>query len=61
MVTVGVRTSVTQRFSLEMNLHFIIFSFLFTTALDLTVGFLVINDQSGPLVELFILAEAMNE
>lgn len=61
VVTVGVRTSVPQRFSLEMNLHLIIFSFLFTPALDLTVGFLVINDQSGALVELFILAEAMNE
>lgn len=36
-------------------------SAFFTAALDLTVGFLVINDQSGPLVDLFILAEAMNE
>lgn len=33
----------------------------FTAALDLTVGFLVINEQSGPFVELLILAEAINE
>lgn len=58
MVTVGVSCTTEVLTGNETAFYY----YFFTAALDLTVGFLVINDQSGPLEELLlILAETTNE